>query len=977
MAGIIRWRDLQNIITTENEINLLSGLLISASQINRLDGFTGYGEDINSAIGIASSHNAHISADLSAAHPLLPNTIDGGVLANGTIAKTKLAFVALDFNDKLFFENLITQINTDLSETKTQVNNLYNILFPSATGDIAEQFAQLVSHIEKIADAHDAAAISYGNQYSPTASLSIGATQAPIAAIEIKEFKIGDEVEFKDNNSGPEKRILTFVNYNTNQIGWSVGLLQSYTLTNSAVIKNLNNSNVQQTLNRSLRNTTDVFEGRLTINQSSSNDAIVINNTGSGYSARFNNFIGKTQDWSLELGASNGSSSWKILNSNKRVAASITDEGRAWLNTLDLEDRTTLFSGRIDKQSLTANRSWILPNRSGFIGIGDLTFTEFLKVRLVPNSKQLTIAPGFGIDYSGQKVGAWISMDKASEYPGATIDIQTKFSSDNQILTLGSKWQVFVVYINDQDRLSFFYGPKEDTKEEAISDYINFVPSAFMKLAKIIVKGDGLGGILQSSIEILEDQRPFLTMGMSSSYYEESLTSSTGWLAGSLITLPLNAKAGGMVQTYKQGRGQLEVYLDGSYQEVGQDYEEFQGEPIGRIRLLKDVAPNSRLKFRITFAAAAVTGGFEVATLQSAYSAGGIIFVNDIMGPVTLSSFDTDLLMNIEGNINVTNKIYNLKALTFQPTNVSTDLDKNQIYINQNSELIFNQYKSGTQKTFNILAEIDDSKNLNRMMMFNASGQDVPKGRAVALHPSLPNAFILCDTSNDLAASRCIGVTYSNILVGAYGEVVSSGFFKNTGLVINHNTVVVVDPRNPGFIVPRNSVNFLPTDEYVEIGLIDGGNLIVDIFKLPKTKNVWKLGIAGESFEANKTVLVRFGINGETRGSVYKADKSLANLDQKFWVVAAVQPSFAIAPGQTLELLKIVDLYSSENAFDDQDIGKPIYLGNNGQFKTWRDLNGSFAVGDAAIKIGMIEDRRKFIIDGIQMMGTAPSSFFE
>jgi hypothetical protein len=57
-------------------------------------------------------------------------------------------------------------------------------------------------------------------------------------------------------------------------------------------------------------------------------------------------------------------------------------------------------------------------------------------------------------------------------------------------------------------------------------------------------------------------------------------------------------------------------------------------------------------------------------------------------------------------------------------------------------------------------------------------------------------------------------------------------------------------------------------------------------------------------------------------------------------------------------------------------MGKPIFLDSNGSFKSWRTLNGLFTVGDAAIKIGVIEDRRKFIVDGIQMMGTAPGPSF-
>lgn len=976
MAGIIRWRDLQNIIATEAEINLLSGLLVNGSQINRLTGFTGTGSDLNTVVAMAAAFNTHVSKDLATAHTLNPNSIDGGVLVNGTVEKAKLSFIALDSVDKLTLENSIAGLDTELTQVQTQVANLYTVLFPSVTGDIAEQFSQLIGHIEKLENAHDATAVSYGNQFPLAANALAGATQAQLSLAVIKEMRIGDQVEFKDTNSGPEVRTLTGLDYNGGQIGWSGALLQDYRVANSAIVKNLTNANVQQTLNRSLRNNTDVLNGRLTINQTTSDDALVIVKTGPGYTARFNTFLGKSQDYKFELGANNSSSAFEVLNSDKRVAAQITDDGKAWLNTIDLEDRATLNFGKITKQPLTANRTWTLPDRSGFIGLGDLTHTELLKVRLVSGTKQLTIAPGSGLDYSGQKVGAWISMDKPSAYPGATIDIQAKFIGDNQALTLGSQWQVFVIYVTDQDVMNFFYGPKEATKAEAISEYLNFIPSAFMKLAKVIVQGDGLGGILQSSIEILEDQRPMLTMGMSASYYEEAVSNVNGWAAGTVITLPTNSRAGGLIQTYKPGRAQLEVYLDGNYQEVGRDYEETQGEPVARIRVLKDVAPNSRFKFRITYAAAAVTGGFEVPTLQSAYSAGPVISVSEVTGPVTLLSFDPGLLLDAQGDIAVSGKIYNLKNLLFQTSTLSTDLDKNQLFVDTNAELIYHQYKSGVAKDFNILAEIEDAKSLVKMRMFNAAGVVIPKGRAVALHPSIPNAIVLCNTANSLSTSRCIGITTQNIPVGDYGDVATAGQFKLSGLGIAHNTVVVVNPRNPGFIVAKSTVNFLPTDEYMEVGVVDGGHLLVDLVSIPKLKEVWKVGVAGEAFAANQTRLVRFAVAGETRGRVYKADKALANLDQKFWVVAAVCPTVAVAAGDSIELLKLVDLHTSETAFDDQDMGSPLYLDSEGLFKPWRLLNGTFTTGDAAIKIGMIEDRRKFIVDGIQMMGTAPGPSF-
>jgi hypothetical protein len=976
MAGIIRWRDLQNIITTEAEINLLSGLLIDGLQINRLAGFTGTGLDLNNAVGTILTINQHVAKDLATAHPLMPNTIDGGVLTNGTVAKSKLSFTPLDNVDKLVLDNAIAALQGDHTQLHGQVQNLYTILFPSVTGDIAEQFDQLLSHIEKLENAHDATAISFGNQYSISSNALVGATQVSVSLNEIKFFKTGDEVEFRDTNSGPETRILIGVDYNGGQIGWTDPLLQDYRILNSGIVKNNSQANTQTAIDRSLRNTTDELVGRLTITQTSDNDAFVINKTGLGYTARFNTFYGKTNNWALELGNNNDSTYFRVDNDQGRTAFKISDQGGVEARDFSLEDRTSLFKGLITKQPLTANCTWTLPNRSGFIGLGDLTFTELLRVSLLPTTKQLNIAPGTLIDYTGQRISAWIDMEEPCQFTGTTIDIQSKFISDSQALTLGSQWQVFTVYITDSNVVNFFYGPKETTKALAIAEYQNFLPSAYMKLAKIVVQGDGVGGILQSSIEILEDQRPFLTQGMSAAYYEEMIISATGWAAGTLISIPPNSKAGGLIQTYKPGRGQLEVYIDGIYQDVGIDYEETQGEPVGRIRVLKDIANNSKLKFRITFKAAAVTGGFDVPSLQTAYNAGSIISVSDIYGPVKLLSFDADLLLDVLGSVNITNKIYNLKAINFTPGPLVGDLDKNQVYVDSNAELVFHQYKSGVAKEYNLITELDDAKTLTRMQMFNAAGAIIPKGRAVALHPSMPNAIVLCNTSNNLSTSRCIGIALQNIEIGQIGDVVTSGLFKLTGLGIAHNSIVVVDPRNPGIIVLKSSVNFLPNDEYMEVGVVDGGHLIVDLVSVPKTKQVWKIGIAGEAFDANVTKLVRFAIDGETRGRVYKADKANANMEQKFWAVAAVNSTVAVSAGDPINLFKIVEMHSSESAFDDQDIGKPLYLDSNGAFKSWRTLNGLFTLGDAAIKIGVIEDRRKFIVDGIQMMGTAPGPSF-
>ena len=164
MSGITRWRDLQNITTTEDQINLLAGFSVNASLLNQLNGFTGTGTTLNEAIANSASITLHVAKDFATAHSLLPNSIDGGVIANSTITKLKLAFNAMTDADYLVLSNLISSLEFQHNELGTQVQNLYGILFPSISGDIAEQFSNLIAHLEKISNAHDASAISVGNQ---------------------------------------------------------------------------------------------------------------------------------------------------------------------------------------------------------------------------------------------------------------------------------------------------------------------------------------------------------------------------------------------------------------------------------------------------------------------------------------------------------------------------------------------------------------------------------------------------------------------------------------------------------------------------------------------------------------------------------------------------------------------------------------------------------------------------------------------
>ncbi|MDD3412411.1 MAG: hypothetical protein PHY47_00260 [Lachnospiraceae bacterium] len=971
--GVIRWRDIQNLFVTEDQINLLAGLTATSADLNRITGLNYNGTQLNQAYESVALLNNHLNKHLASAHTILANSIDGGALADSTVTAEKLNFDPLTQADNIRISNSIEGIETVIGELSTQIDNLYSIVLPGQANDIANSISEMVAHIEKNKDAHDATAISFGNQYTATMNTIAGSQQTRLSLDDIRFVKLGDLLSLQSTTFGPEDKTVTNINYNTGHIGFDSPAIGDYRIADTFIIHVRTQDNIQEAIHRSLRNTTDTLDGRLTINQDGEDSALVINNTGTNYLAQFNDFSAKTNDsFTIELGKANNASVFELTDSNARLAFQVTDQGLVYANTYSLEDRTSLYEGQITKQGLTEDRTWILPNRTGYIGIGDLTFTDLLKVKVDNITKMAYIAPGFSTNYEGQKIAAWISMDYPCEYAGGSFNLQARLQGDGQLLTLQNKWQVLVIYIDDSNTIGFQYGPQKTIKEEAIAEYENFIPSAFMKLAKIIVQGDNNGGILSSSIEILEDQRPFLHMGMSTAHYDETIVATNGLAAGSIITLPPNSRGGGAAMTYRQNKAQLEVYVDGVYQMVMRDYEEYQGTPVGRIRLLKPIATDSKLRFRITFKAAAVAGGVDTDTLQSVYMAGPQISLTEVVGPIKMMSYDLDVLLDITGDMILAGIIKSLRGLEFTPqTGLPGPSNKNQLYVNDLNKLIFHQYHLGTTKSWDLLEEIQKAQSAIIIDVINNTGLPIVKGSAVALHPSLNNNIVLCDTSNNLSTSRVLGVTIENIGSGDQGRIILAGNFTDSGLMFGHKTILVVDPRNPGLLVDRDSVTFLPNDQYQEVGIVNGGNLIVSIDRDRKDNKSWKKGIAGEAFEANKTKVVRLALNGETRGSIYKAFKENANMMQKFWAFAAVQPKQNVVAGEPIELYLEIDLAPGEVPFDDEDIGLPLYLANDGSVKSWRTIKGTYGIGDAIVKIGYAEDRRKFIIKDVQMMGTA------
>lgn len=978
MAGLIRWKNLQNILTTENEINLLAGLQATAENINQIIGFSGTGEDLNNAVQGASDFFSHQSTHLASAHPIQANSLDGNIIGDETLPITKILNYQniLTQDDISEFDQEVTIIQQGLDTANSEIANLYSIVFGIGDDGLPQVINNLIQHIEQVSDAHDASAISLGNYYPLTADTLAGGSQIQISLDNIKWFKINDIVSITDDISTYYERTVSNINYNTGQILLDAPISDVLTLSHNAIIFNRTQGNAQTGIERSLRNTTDTFTGRLTINQDTTDNAIEINKTNSGYLARFNNFTSKTDDsFEIELGRNDGTSHFILDNSDKRVAFSVTDDGTTHLNNILFEDRDVGFIGQMDHQPLTAGRDWILPNRSGYIGLGDLTFQELLKVTQIEGTKELAIAPAFGLNYDGELVHVWTTMEEPSKFPGGTINIQSQYSLDNKLLALEDNWQVVNVFITDQDSIGFMYGPEEAVREDAIANFVNIVPSAYMKLAQIIVRGDGLGGIDQSTIQILSDQRPIFTMGVSAAFYDESVEYPSGVTAGTVLTIPKNYRAGGIRQTYKPGKAQLEVYLDGIYQKVDLDYQEVQGEPEGQIRFLKDLQPDSTLRYRITYTSAAAGGGIQAATLQSAYQSGPSVAVTQIYGPIEISSLDTDIPFIVKKSMQIQGMLYGGTGLELVPQlSEPGNTDISKLYLDQNQDLILKRYNPAGSTYYNITAEIVNAQQAISKSFINATGAAITLGQAVALHPSLTNHIVLCNASADIPEAKCIGIASETIPNGATGKVTFKGIIDGIS-GFGQGQTIVVDPSVPGAIIAEGARVDTATSQDVFVGYINGSQLVVDIHRYKKSFKNIKAKVAGEAFEANIPKLVRLAKGTtETYGAVYKASKTLANVNRNFWVYGLVCPKVTINPGETIEVYmeseKLDIPVVAGVQFVNNHIGHPFYLGDDGDFDYFDNI--TFNSADAIVKVGMIENARAITVKGIQMMGTQP-----
>lgn len=155
---------------------------------------------------------------------------------------------------------------------------------------------------------------------------------------------------------------------------------------------------------------------------------------------------------------------------------------------------------------------------------------------------------------------------------------------------------------------------------------------------------------------------------------------------------------------------------------------------------------------------------------------------------------------------------------------------------------------------------------------------------------------------------------------------------------------------------PRKSGTPTNADELVNKSYVDGLSSGV----------ITEAVVAGESFSANTTYAVRWAVNGETAGRVYKADDDATTTD-KFHVVGMLKVGTALSAGDPATLTKFGSLSqaSSDTPFGGTDIGKPVYLTTAGAWS----VTPSSTASHANVIIGYVKTTTVMDVKSLQIQG--------
>jgi hypothetical protein len=202
------------------------------------------------------------------------------------------------------------------------------------------------------------------------------------------------------------------------------------------------------------------------------------------------------------------------------------------------------------------------------------------------------------------------------------------------------------------------------------------------------------------------------------------------------------------------------------------------------------------------------------------------------------------------------------------------------------------------------------------------------------------------------------GVTLAKLASNSVDEnkIVSTTYSASGAITGGSGTKVAVQVDNSSIEISSNALRVKST-AYDQATITGGSGSAAAVQSAPLLQETM---IAGESFAANRSFLVRMALNGQTAGRIYKADKAAGAAGAEtntIYVIGIAQnkTGSAITAGNPIPVVKWGNavLQSSDTGFTaTQDEGLPVYLGAAGAFT----LTPSTTSNDAIVKVGTVRN---------------------
>lgn len=209
--------------------------------------------------------------------------------------------------------------------------------------------------------------------------------------------------------------------------------------------------------------------------------------------------------------------------------------------------------------------------------------------------------------------------------------------------------------------------------------------------------------------------------------------------------------------------------------------------------------------------------------------------------------------------------------------------------------------------------------------------------------------------------------TQQGALNNIAGSVTSGQYLRGNGTNVQMSAIQAADvptlnqntTGSAGSVSGTNVITAtnMATNAFDQVTITGGNGAAAVVQQAPSTVFT---EIAGQSFSANITYAVRYGLvnNGETAGRVYAADISTTSYDL-FWVIGFIQPTSAVSAGQSVSIVQAgtLTLMSGDTAFGSTDPGKPIFLQSGG---TQASTTAPSTSGSAVAKLGIVRSTSSF-----------------